>query len=137
MPSRKPPNWPQPKTRWLNTPARTERQVTEMNQLSRLMLIGAVALSAYCCVVAAILAIDSLPAEWQGPAWGVLIVSLLALFTSKKARRLFTSGGTAAWASIKEMQRAGMLGVKKGLILGRVPAEGKPLSRAVKALFNK
>lgn len=105
--------------------------------LSRWMLIAAVALLAYGLVLATILAIQQqVPPDKQGLVWAILIVSVIAVLARKKVRRIFTAFGTAAWASPAELERAGMLGASRGLILGRVPSVGTPLGQAVKALVT-
>lgn len=108
-----------------------------MYKISRLMLALSVLLFAFCIGLATILTIQQqVPPEHQGLAWAILIVSILVA-ARKKGRRLFTAFGTAAWASTAELQGAGMIGARKGLILGRVPSEGTPLGQAIKALFNR
>ncbi len=108
-----------------------------MYKLSRLMLILAVALLAYCFVLGAFLGVkQQVPPDKQGMVTAILIVSVLLALARKKVRRLFTAFGTAAWASNAELERAGMVGGTKGLILGRIKREGAPLACAVKALVN-
>ena len=107
-----------------------------MYLLSRLMLIAAVALAVPCTVLAAILAIQEFFPENQELVWAILIVGMIAVAVRKKGRRIFTSGGTAVWASTAELERADMLDAGTGLILGRVPSEGTPFGQAVKALVN-
>jgi len=99
-----------------------------MYLLSRLMLMLAVLLYAYCVVVIAVLT------GW--PGWIVLLV-IVAAVVSRKGRRMLTAFGTGAWASNRELERAQMLTGRKGLILGRVPSEGTPLGQAVKALLSR
>jgi type IV secretion system protein VirD4 len=109
-----------------------------MYQISRVMLALSVVLFGYCIGLATILAIQQqVPPENQSLAWAILIVGIVIIAARKKGRRLFTAFGTAAWASPAELQGAGMIGTRKGLILGRVPSEGTPLGQAIKALFNR
>jgi type IV secretion system protein VirD4 len=109
-----------------------------MYKLSRLMLTLAVLLFAYCIVLATILAVQQQVApEHQNMVWAILIVFVLAALCRKRVRRILSSGGTAAWASSEELERAGMIGARTGLILGRVAAySGIPLRGAIKALIN-
>jgi type IV secretion system protein VirD4 len=95
--------------------------------LSRWMLRLAAILFAYCLVPIAVML------GW--PAFIALLL-LVAVLVSRKGRQLLTAFGTAAWANAGELERAGMLGASKGLMLGRIPPEGKPLDQAVKALLN-
>ena len=50
-----------------------------MYSLSRLMLTLAVALLAYCTVLAAILAVLQVPPDKQGLAWAILAVCVIAV----------------------------------------------------------
>ncbi len=63
---------------------------------------------------------------------------MLAVVAYRKRRRLLTAFGTAAWANTSDLDRAGMLSAKKGLILGRVPDDGGwPLGKGARALLNR
>jgi type IV secretion system protein VirD4 len=106
--------------------------------LSRLMLLLAVLLFAYTTVAVAILTVQQqVPPDKQRMVWVILIVAVIALIVRKRGRRIFSAMGTAAWASWRDLERAGMLHARTGLILGRIgPADGTPLGRAVKALLN-
>lgn len=109
-----------------------------MYLLSRCMLMLTVALLAYCLVLATILAIQQhVPPDKQGLAGTLLIVGVIAVLARKKGRWLFTSGGTAAWASGHQLEKAGMLHASQGMILGRIPSEGAPLGQAIKSLFKR
>jgi type IV secretion system protein VirD4 len=109
-----------------------------MYRLSRLLLLLAVALLAYCAVLVCILSLSLVPPQHRGLATVIATVCAIALIARRKGRRLFTAFGTAAWASDTEMERAGMLGARQGLILGRVPDSGKwPLGRAARSLLNR
>jgi type IV secretion system protein VirD4 len=105
-----------------------------MYKLSRLMLTLAAVLFAYCVVLLVIAA-----ALLFGPvAWIVLLVLVCAVVAYRKRRRLLTAFGTAAWASPADLERAGMLSARKGLILGRVPDDGGwPAVKAARALLNR
>ncbi len=109
-----------------------------MYQLSRLILIVAVILFAYCFALAAFLAIQQqVPPDKQNLVWAVLIVSVIAVLARKKMRRIFTVFGTAAWASYAELVGAGMIRAETGLILGRIKRDGAPIVCAAQALSNK
>ncbi len=107
-----------------------------MYRLSRLMLIVAVALLAYCALVAAILGLLLVSPENRGMATVILTVCVIAVIARWKRRRIFTAFGTAAWATGRELEKAGILHATTGLILGHLPAEGTPLGRAIKPLLN-
>lgn len=107
-----------------------------MYLLARLMLIAATTLLAYCAALGIEQAIQEMFPQNQELVWSLLIVGGIAIVVRKRGRRLFTSGGTAAWASNSQLERAGMLGTSTGLILGRVPSDGIPIASAVKALLN-
>ena len=98
-----------------------------MYRLSRLMLLLAVFLYAYCVAVIAGLI------GW--PAWVALLLIVAALASRKG--RLLTAFGTGAWATGRELEKNGMLHARTGLILGRIPADGAPLGQAVRALANQ
>ncbi len=105
-----------------------------MYRLSRLMLTLAAVLYAYCAVLLVITA-----GLLFGPvAWVVLPVLVCAVVAYRKRRRLLTACGTAAWASERDLDRAGMLTAQNGIILGRIPDDGRwPLGKAVRALLNR
>jgi type IV secretion system protein VirD4 len=107
-----------------------------MYLLSRLLLIVAGMLLFFFSLPAAVLAVQEMFPEKQGLVWAILIGSMIAVAARKKGRRLFTSGGTAAWADTAELQKHHMLDAGTGLILGRVPSEGAPIVQAVKALVS-
>lgn len=109
-----------------------------MYRSSRLMFMVSAALLAYCLLLAVILFIgQQVPPDKQGPAWAILIACVVAVLARKKIRRAFSAFGTAAWATPAELERAGMINAGTGLILGRMKREGAPLTRALKALWNK
>lgn len=104
-----------------------------MSIFSRLMLIAMLALLAYCLVLGCILGLLQIPEANRNPVIAVTLIGLVAVVGTKKARRMLTSGGTAAWASVGEL--SGMLRAKHGLILGRV-AGAASLWGALKSLLN-
>jgi type IV secretion system protein VirD4 len=53
-----------------------------------------------------------------------------------KNRRELTAFGTAAWATLSDVERAGMFQANQGLILGRMPDDSRSLCGAIKALLN-
>jgi hypothetical protein len=65
------------------------------------MLLLAAILYAYCLVLVTVMI------GW--PAFVVLVI-LVAVFISRKGRRLLTTLGSAAWATARELERAAMLG---------------------------
>ncbi len=106
-----------------------------MYLLSRLMLLASVVLAAYGAGVALVLGVPEFFPEHQGLVWCALAgLTLVAL--RKRGRRLFSSGGTAAWATPADLERGGLIGGRTGLILGRVAPDGAPLGSAVRALVN-
>jgi len=108
-----------------------------MYLLSRLMLIVAVGLLAYCVAIAAFLGINQqVPPENQWLVWVILIACAIAVIARKKVRRIFTAFGTAGWASPADLQRAGMLGDTNGLIVGCMGRDGTALGQAVRPLLN-
>jgi type IV secretion system protein VirD4 len=105
--------------------------------LARLMLLMTVGLFAYTTGAAALLFIlQQVPPEKHEMVFGALIGCVIVVLMRKKVRRIFSAMGTAAWASWHELDKAGMLNARTGLILGRTPADGTPLGSAVKALIN-
>jgi type IV secretion system protein VirD4 len=101
------------------------------------MLLLSVVLAAYSIALGTILAIrQQVPPDKQGPVVAILTLGVIVILVRKKGRHLLSSFGTAAWASSADLERAAMTGSTKGLILGRIPAEGAPLGGAVKALLN-
>jgi len=107
-----------------------------MYKLSRWMLIVAVASLFFSTVPAAILIVQDIFPQHQGLVLAILIVGVIAVAAGKKGGRFFTSGGTAAWAATAELEKNNMLDAGTGLILGRVPSDGTPFSRAIRALLS-
>jgi len=88
-----------------------------MYRLCRLMLILAVLAITYCVVVLAI------------QLGGLVCIGIGVLAVSSLARRGYgklTAYGTARWADANDLRKAGMLGAKSGLIIGRVSDGGNP-----------
>ena len=83
-----------------------------MYRLSRLVLMVAVILGMYSMAIL----------MWLGWPWAPLVFSFLLFVKSTQAgyKRLITLG-SARWADETDLRRAGMLGAKAGLILGRLP----------------
>src|SRR5690242_2065468 len=98
-----------------------------MYHLSRLFLLLAVGLLAYCAVPVGVLLWREVPPPYRNPAAAFLIVGGIVLIARRKVvRRTFTAHGSAAWANENdaELERAGMLGgAEEGLILGRIPTD--------------
>ena len=86
------------------------------------ILLGRVTLAAqlYFAVAVVILL-------WPISVYVLLPIALAKL--TKRGYRQLTSFGTARWADEKDLKRAGMLGAKSGLILGRLPDNRNFLKR--------
>jgi len=71
-------------------------------------------------------------------AWGLVIalIALLAL-AAKKRHQILSAFGTARWASVSDMERAGMLKAGSGLILGRVTVPRIGFLQSLRELFRK
>jgi type IV secretion system protein VirD4 len=108
-----------------------------MYTLSRLLLTLAVLLLAYCVIPTVFLTLQLVPPERQGLAGLVLAAGVVAVLGARKARRVLTACGTAAWAGSRELEQARMLHGRQGLLLGFVPYEGTPLGGAVRALLSQ
>jgi type IV secretion system protein VirD4 len=99
-----------------------------MYKLSRLMLIGTV-LATFACVVVLAEKLGGAILFWIG-------IALLIGF-ARRGRGVFTAFGTARWADGSDLRATGMLGARRGLIIGRVTDAGKrSLSKAVGGLFD-
>ena len=99
-----------------------------MYALSRLMLsltvIG-------CCVCLVAVAAYS-----GGVALIAIPIALIAVAVRRRSG-VFTAHGTARWATLKDLQYAGMVGAKSGPIIGRVANNAKtPLVKALNDLFR-
>lgn len=90
-------------------------------RLCRLAIIASLCLSVYTlfCVF---------------PAW-VVVVGLVML-AAKKGYKQLTAHGSARWAELEDVQRAGMLD-GNGLILGTLPMTARKLLPAISGLFDR
>ena len=99
-----------------------------MYKLARLMLIVTIVA---CCFGVVIVAI----------AAGVLVylcipVAFLA-FANRRKGGVYTAHGTARWATLSDLQSAGMVGAKRGPIIGRMANNAKtPLLKGLNDLFS-
>jgi type IV secretion system protein VirD4 len=105
-----------------------------MYTLSRLMLLAAVAVYAYCLVLMGMLGFTISPAL----GWVVVFIGFAALARMRKKIALpLNAHGTAYWAGEDQMRRAGMIEARRGLILGRSLGGTKVgLAAGIKALLN-
>jgi type IV secretion system protein VirD4 len=99
-----------------------------MYALSRLMLILTVI--AWCGCLVAVTAYSG------GVALIAVPIALIAV-TIRRRSGVFTAHGTARWATLKDLQYAGMVGAKRGPIIGRMANNAKtPLLKALNDLFR-
>jgi type IV secretion system protein VirD4 len=99
-----------------------------MYKLSRLMLILTVIACCGCFVAVA--------AVTGGVALIAIPIALLAV-AARRGHGLFTAHGTARWATLKDLQYAGMVGARCGPIIGRVSNNAKtPLLKGMNDLFR-
>ena len=94
-------------------------------KLTRLILIASVALTVYTC------AMLSIVEPWFIAIFATAVIAV----ASKRSYTRLTAFGTARWADADELDRAGLLRSKSGLILGRMDVP-RPKLRAVLGLFN-
>jgi type IV secretion system protein VirD4 len=95
-------------------------------RLSRLLLTQAALLGGYC--IGALILLG-----W--PASGILLGLLAFLRASGRGHKRLTTLGSARWAEKRDLQKAGMLNAKSGLILGRMPGKAR-LGPGVSQLLN-
>ena len=99
-----------------------------MYLLSRLMLILAVIGFCFCLVVVSM--------SLGGLIYIGIAIVLFAYFAKRKLG-VFTAYGTARWASIDDLRCMGMIGARRGPIIGRVTDTSKPSFRkAQEDLFS-
>jgi type IV secretion system protein VirD4 len=98
-----------------------------MYALSRLMLILAVIGMCGCGVAFAAVS----------GGWGIILFGIaMVAVAMRRVPQMFTAHGTAKWATLRDLQRAGMVGAKRGPILGRFSAGAKtPLIKGINNLF--
>jgi type IV secretion system protein VirD4 len=99
-----------------------------MYLLSRLMLILALFAYSLCVVFVAM--------GMGGLLYIGIVIVVLAYFTRRRAG-VYTAYGTARWATWGDLRNAGMLGARRGPIIGRVWKDTKPSFRKAQwDLFN-
>ncbi len=105
-----------------------------MYQLSRFMLLVAVAVFGYCLVLMGMIGFAISPAL----GWVLVIAGFIVLARMRtKIGLTLTAHGTAYWAGENELRRAGMIEAGRGLILGRFLGGGKAgLAAGIKGLLN-
>jgi type IV secretion system protein VirD4 len=105
-----------------------------MYRLSRLMLLAAIPIYAYCLAVLLVFCFNENPAI----GWLVVIMGFVAFAANRKKIALaLTAHGTAFWAGEDQLRRAGMIDARRGLILGRLLGTAKVgLMAGIKALLD-
>jgi type IV secretion system protein VirD4 len=93
----------------------------------RLGLILAVALMAACTIFVG----------EMSPGFRVVAILLLIAGAAKKQFKRLTTLGSARWADVDDLRRAGMLGAGSGLILGRAAYGRRDVVQALKNLFDR
>lgn len=94
-------------------------------KLIRLVQIASVVITAYACAMLCMMR-----------PWLIALIAIVAVAaTAKQGSSGLWAHGTARWADAAELGRAGMLGSKSGLVLGRMDVPSVKL-RAVIGLFN-
>jgi type IV secretion system protein VirD4 len=84
-----------------------------------------------CCLCLAMVAMFS-----GGAALIAIPVVILAV-AARRMPQVFTAHGTARWATLKDLQLAGMVGARRGPIIGRVSNNAKtPVLKALNDLFR-
>src|SRR6266511_6028087 len=94
-------------------------------KLIRLILIASVALTVYASAALCI------AEPWFIAIFAVAVIAVAA----KRSTAKLWAFGTATWATADELDRAGLLGAKSGIILGRKDIP-RPKLRATLALFH-
>ena len=99
-----------------------------MYKLARLMLIVTIVACCYCVVIVAM---------WAGGLVYLAVPVVILAFANRRKGGVYTAHGTARWATLSDLQYAGMVGARRGPILGRVANDTKPSPRkALDDLFN-
>lgn len=99
-----------------------------MYTLSRLLLILTIVACCYCIVIVAMMA--------GGLAYLGIPIVILA-YTTRRGAGVYTAHGTARWATLKDLQYAGMVGARRGPVIGKVANNAKPpVRKALDELFN-
>ena len=91
-----------------------------MYTLSRMILILALIGYSFCVVMVSM---------WSGGFVYIgIVIVLLVCFTRRKPGN-YTAYGTARWATFDDLKYAGMLGARRGPIIGRITNDSKPSFR--------
>jgi type IV secretion system protein VirD4 len=99
-----------------------------MYVLARLMLIVTIVA---CCLGIVIVAIAA------GALVYLCIPIAILAFANRRKAGVYTAHGTARWASLSDLRCAGMLGAKRGPIIGRMANNAKtPLLKGLNDLFS-
>ena len=99
-----------------------------MYMLARLLLISAIAVTCYCIVIVAM--------RFGGLVYLAIPVIILA-FANRRKGGVYTAHGTARWATLGDLQYAGMVGARRGPIIGKVVSNTKtPVRKALDELFS-
>jgi type IV secretion system protein VirD4 len=98
-----------------------------MYRACRIMLIVSILACVYCLAVAAM--------QIGGFAY-ILIAALVIACFAKRGYGALTAFGTAKWASVNELRKAGYVDAPEGLIIGRVPDDRQNLVQGIVGLFN-
>ena len=99
-----------------------------MYALSRLMLILTVVACCFGLVVVAVMS--------GGLGLIAIPVAILA-FAARRVPQMFTAHGTARWATLRDLEYAGMVGARRGPIIGRMWGKAKtPLLKGLNDLFR-
>jgi type IV secretion system protein VirD4 len=84
-------------------------------------------------IIACLVAILAINYPW--PAFLVAVVAVAA--TAKKGYQSLTAFGTARLANEADLEKAGMLSGRPGLILGRILVQRPSFAKGLKALFSR
>jgi type IV secretion system protein VirD4 len=70
--------------------------------------------------------------------WGFILFAIAMIVVAmRKIPQVFTAHGTARWATLRDLQWAGMVGAKRGPIIGRFGGSAKtPLLKGINNLFR-
>jgi type IV secretion system protein VirD4 len=99
-----------------------------MYTLSRFLLILATVVCCYCVVIVAM---------WTGGLVFIGIPIVILAITTRRKPGVYTAHGTARWATLSDLRCAGMVGARRGPIIGRVANDAKPsLRKALDDLFS-
>jgi type IV secretion system protein VirD4 len=99
-----------------------------MYTLARLLLILAIAVCCYCIVIVAM---------WAGGLVYLGIPIVILAIARRRRPGVYTAHGTARWATLEDLQFAGMVGARRGPILGRVTNSTKTsIRKAQDDLFS-